>query len=110
MGGVGQTCSSGRKVTLAVICLIIAWISFMMSCVCESESSIYMHKNDVGVMYSHSKKKINFFWLHKLHEHILPPLPTSILYMHAQVRAYDKKNKKITSFTLGIINIYCTQL
>jgi hypothetical protein len=44
-------------------------------------SSIYMYKNDVGVMYSHSKKQI-FFLLHKLHDHIHPPLPTSFLYIY----------------------------
>jgi hypothetical protein len=42
-------------------------------------SSIYMYKNDVGVMCSqycsHSKKIFLFFLLHKLH--VLPPLPTS---------------------------------
>ena len=40
----------------------------------ECPSSIYMYKNDVSVMYSHSKKIFLFFLLHKLHEHILSPL------------------------------------
>ena len=45
-------------------------------------SSIYMYKNDVVVMHSHSKKTILFFLFHKLHDHILPPLPTSFLYTY----------------------------
>jgi len=34
-------------------------------------SSIYVYKNDVGVMYSHSQKMFLFFLFHNLHEHIL---------------------------------------
>jgi hypothetical protein len=41
-----------------------------------------MYKTDVGVMCSQSKKNIFIFLLHKLHEHILPPLLTSFLYIY----------------------------
>jgi hypothetical protein len=42
-------------------------------------SSICMYKNDVGVMCSRSSF---FFLFRKLHEHILPRLPTSFSYIY----------------------------
>jgi hypothetical protein len=46
----------------------------------EAISSIYMYKNDVGVMYSHNNLFL-FFLLHKLHDHIHSPF-TDIVFVH----------------------------
>jgi hypothetical protein len=40
-----------------------------------------MYKNDGDAMYSHSKKNILIFLLHKLHDHIHPPF-TDIIFVH----------------------------
>ncbi len=52
-----------------------------LKAITEVHKSVVFICTNVGVMYSHSKTNIFIFLLHKLHEHILPPLPTSFLYI-----------------------------